>query len=90
MLRQALKADESRKSILHSTFGVSIDEPVVFSCTKTTAKFKRGFKEQCEALDTDTVNTCLDTIATVGPKIMEFMGRVFPKWNTREWRREQT
>jgi hypothetical protein len=88
LLQQALKAEADRNSILHSTFGVSIDEPVVFSRIKTTAKFKRGFKESGEALDLDTVNAYLDTIATVGPRITEFMGRVFPKWNTREWKRE--
>ena len=90
LLQRARNAGQARNRILHSTFGVSIDEPIVFSRSKATKDSKIRFKEQIEALDPETVDTYLETIATVGIDITGFMGCVFPKWNERGWKREQT
>ena len=88
LLKRVRTAEHDRNKILHSTFGVSIDEPVAFIRSKITTESKAGFKEQIEALDPETVDTYLETIATID--ITGFMGCVFPKWNVRGWRREQS
>lgn len=88
ILSKASQAEASRNAILHSTFGVSCIDAPVFTRSKSTAKFKKGFRESGEAFDDETVTRYLNEIGGVSTDLMDFMGRTFPDWNTRTWRRE--
>ncbi len=90
ILKRAHGAEETRNAILHSTFGVTIGEEPVFSRNKITARFKKGFQVHVELLDEATMTTYRQKISSVTNDILDFMCRVFPKWNTREWRREMS
>jgi hypothetical protein len=85
VLTAALKAEELRNTILHSTFGTSIDDEPTFQRNKVTAKFKRGWKEAVETLDEETVEKYRVEIGTVASKISTFMSRTFPRWHMRQW-----
>jgi hypothetical protein len=88
ILSRAFAAENDRNALLHSTFGVSECQDPIFSRSKITAKFKKGFHEHGEALDDATMTTYRQGISSVANDICEFMGRVFPGWNTRDWKRE--
>lgn len=88
ILSQALEAETRRNSLLHSTFGVSTEEEPIFTRSKVTAKFKKGQREVGEVLDDQTMRAYQQKMSLASNSIMEFMSRVFPRWNTREWNRE--
>lgn len=88
LLSRALEAEGFRNRLLHSTFGVSIGDEAVFSRSKITAKFKKGMREDVESLDDAAMTAYRQNISAVGNEILDFMCRVFPKWNTRSWKRE--
>lgn len=88
VLALALRAEEHRNTLLHSTFGVSIDEEPFFQRSKQTAKYKRGFRETGESLDSAKVEQYLVEIGTVAARISDFMGETFPRWHLRQWEPE--
>lgn len=85
VLAAALRAEEHRNKILHSTFGVSIEEEPTFQRSKTTAKFKSGMKEVGEILDEKALEKYLIEIGAVAGKVATFMGTTFPRWHLRQW-----
>jgi len=85
VLAAALKAEGMRNTILHSTFGVSIDEEPTFQRNKVTAKYKKGWKEAVETLDEKRMEKYRTEIGTVATKIGDFMSRTFPRWHLRQW-----
>jgi hypothetical protein len=88
ILKRALDAEGARNALLHSTYGVTLDEAPAFCRNKTTAKFKRGFHVHVELLDEATMTAYRQKVSSVANDILDFMCRVFPKWNTRDWQRE--
>jgi len=88
ILSRALAAEGDRNAILHSTFGVSDFQEPTFCRSKITAKFGKGLKEHAEALDDATMTAYRQSISSVANDMIEFMGRVFPRWNTRSWKRD--
>jgi len=89
VLASALKAEEHRNKILHSTFGVSIEEEPTFQRNKSTAKFRHGKREMVEVLDKKAVDRYFVEIGAVSSKVCDFMGRTFPRWHVRQWRPEE-
>jgi len=88
ILSRARAAEDKRNAILHSTFGVSDIQAPIFCRSKITAKFGKGLREHVETLDDATMTAYRQSISSVANDILEFMCRVFPRWNTRTWRRE--